>query len=200
MNSNFLLILFVAFVCFTGNAFAAETVRTQANVPVEITFTAQHPHADPFNDVTLDVQFIAPDKTVKTVPAFWAGGAIWKVRYASALTGTHRWRSACNDAQDAGLQAVAGAVEVTSYRGNNLLFKHGPVRVAADHRHFEYADGTPFFWLGDTWWMGLSHRLHFPDEFTQLLPRCSLSDGDAGAPQSADADTNNRHTSHSALS
>lgn len=168
MNSNFLLILFVAFVCFTGNAFAAETVRTQANVPVEITFTAQHPHADPFNDVTLDVQFIAPDKTVKTVPAFWAGGAIWKVRYASALTGTHRWRSACNDAQDAGLQAVAGAVEVTPYRGSNPLFKHGPVRVAADHRHFEYADGTPFFWLGDTWWMGLSHRLHFPDEFTQL--------------------------------
>jgi hypothetical protein len=49
-----------------------------------------------------------------------------------------------------------------------VLFKHGPIRVAADRRHFEYADGTPFFWLGDTWWMGLSHRLHFPDEFAQL--------------------------------
>ena len=22
--------------------------------------------------------------------------------------------------------------------------------------------------MGDTWWMGLCHRLHFPDEFRQL--------------------------------
>jgi hypothetical protein len=29
-------------------------------------------------------------------------------------------------------------------------------------------DGTPFFWLGDTWWMGLCHRLHWPEEFQQL--------------------------------
>ena len=32
----------------------------------------------------------------------------------------------------------------------------------------QHADGTPFFWLGDTWWMGLCHRLHFPDEFATL--------------------------------
>ena len=35
------------------------------------------------------------------------------------------------------------------------LYLHGPLRVAADRRHFEHADGTPFFWLADTWWMGL---------------------------------------------
>src|SRR4029079_13233631 len=35
---------------------------------------------------------------------------------------------------------------------------------AEDRRHFEHADGTPFFWLADTWWMGLCHRLHWPDE------------------------------------
>ena len=163
-----LFIFFVILPCLTGNAFAAEPMRTQANVPVEITFIAQRPHTDPFNDVTLDVQFTAPDKTVKTVPAFWAGGTIWKVRYSSALTGVHRWRSVSSDTQDAGLQGATGVVEVTPYRGSNPLFKHGPVRVAANRRHFEYADGTPFFWLGDTWWMGLCHRLHFPDEFKQL--------------------------------
>lgn len=27
-----------------------------------------------------------------------------------------------------------------------------PLRVAADHRHLERADGTPFFWLADTAW------------------------------------------------
>jgi Protein of unknown function (DUF4038)/Domain of unknown function (DUF5060) len=168
MKSSTLLICFVTLFCSTGNALVAKPVRTQANVPVEITLVAQREHADPFHDVTLDVQFTAPDKTVKTVPAFWAGGAVWKVRYSSALTGMHRWRSASSDAQDAGLQGVTGVVEVTPYHGSNPLFKRGPVRVAANHRYFEYADGVPFFWLGDTWWMGLCHRLHFPDEFKQL--------------------------------
>ena len=45
---------------------------------------------------------------------------------------------------------------------------HGPIRVADDHRHFAHADGTPFFWLGDTWWMGLTKRLSWPDDFQEL--------------------------------
>jgi hypothetical protein len=122
MNSNFFFILLVVLSCLTGNAFAAEPVRTQANVPVEITFLAQRPHADPFNDVTLDVQFTAPDKKVQTVPAFWAGGAIWKVRYSSALTGVHRWRTACNDTKDAGLHGAMGVVEVTPLSREQCAF------------------------------------------------------------------------------
>ena len=147
---------------------AAEPVRMQANVPVEISFTAQRPHADPFNEIALDVTFTDAAGMARKVPAFWAGGDRWKVRYSSPLTGAHRWKSACNDAQDAGLHGLAGVVEVAPYAGENPLFQHGPVRVAEDRRHFEHADGTPFFWLGDTWWMGLCHRLHFPDEFARL--------------------------------
>jgi hypothetical protein len=41
----------------------------------------------------------------------------------------------------------------------NPFYTHGPIHVAASHRHFEHADGTPSFWLGDTWWMGLTERL-----------------------------------------
>lgn len=137
-------------------------------MPAEMTFTAQRPHADPFNEITLDVMFTPPVGPARKVPAFWAGGNRWKVRYASPLPGAHRWQTECSDARDAGLHGVAGVVEVVPYAGTNALFRHGPVRVAADHRHFEHADGTPFFWLGDTWWMGLCHRLHWPEEFQQL--------------------------------
>jgi hypothetical protein len=147
---------------------AAEPLATEANVPVEIVFTAQRAHADPFTEVRLDVTFTDPAGTTRKVPAFWAGGAKWKVRYASPLTGGHQCRSDCSDAADAGLHGVQGTVQVAAYTGDNPLFRHGPVRIAADHRHFEHADGTPFFWLGDTWWMGLCHRLHYPDEFQQL--------------------------------
>jgi hypothetical protein len=69
---------------------------------------------------------------------------------------------------DAGLDGVSGTIEIAPYKGNNPLFVHGPIRVAADKRHFEHADGTPFLWLGDTWWMGLSKRLRWPDEFQKL--------------------------------
>ena len=53
---------------------AAEPLATQANVPVELAFTAQRPHADPFRGVSLDVRFTRPTAS-QVVPAFWAGGA-----------------------------------------------------------------------------------------------------------------------------
>lgn len=37
--------------------------------------------------------------------------------------------------------------------------QRGQLRVAADHRHLEFDDGTPFFYLGDTAWE-LFHRLN----------------------------------------
>jgi hypothetical protein len=81
------------------------------------------------------------------------------VRYASPVTGTHEYRTICNDEEEKGLHDVMGAVEVGPYTGDNPLYKHGALRISADCRHFEHADGTPFLWLADTWWKGLSKRL-----------------------------------------
>src|SRR6266849_4208470 len=89
------------FSWFTASA--ADWLHTEANVPVEITFTAEHARADAFNELTLDVTFTDPAGAARKVPAFWAGGEKWKVRYASAIVGVHRWRSECSDASDAGL-------------------------------------------------------------------------------------------------
>jgi hypothetical protein len=49
-----------------------------------------------------------------------------------------------------GLNGKEQNLSVTPYKGDNPLLKHGPLRVTKDQSHFEYADGTPFFWLGDT--------------------------------------------------
>ncbi len=142
--------------------------RTQANVMVEIAFTADRDYKDAFHEVALDVLFQTPQGRTLKVPAFWDGGRTWKVRYASPVVGTHRWRSVSSVASDNGLNNLAGSVAIDPYRGENPLYLHGPLRVAADHRHFQHLDGTPFFWLADTWWMGLCNRLHWPDEFHQL--------------------------------
>ena len=143
-------------------------LATQTNVPTEINLTAQAPCADPFHSITLDVLFADPNGATRRVPAFWAGGNVWKARYASPVPGTHTFRSECNVKTDAGLHGVEGRVEVASYEGSNPLYRRGPIQVAENRRHFAYADGTPFFWLGDTWWMGLCARLHWPEEFARL--------------------------------
>jgi hypothetical protein len=42
--------------------------------------------------------------------------------------------------------------------GPSVNFKHGNLKVSANKRFIEFADGTPFFYLGDTGWE-LFHRL-----------------------------------------
>jgi hypothetical protein len=147
---------------------AADTPITHANQLVELTFIAQKNRSDPFHQLDLDVIFTTPDSKTIRVPAFWAGGKTWRVRYASPTVGIHHYLTLCTDKGDKGLDGRKGQIEVRSYHGANPLYRHGPIRVAADHRHFAYADGTPFFWLGDTWWMGLCDRLHWPTEFKIL--------------------------------
>jgi hypothetical protein len=44
------------------------------------------------------------------------------------------------------------------WKGNSVDFKHGALRVSDNQRFLQHADGTPFFWLGDTAWE-LFHRL-----------------------------------------
>ena len=68
---------------------------------------------------------------------------------------------------------MAGPVRAA---GDHPLLRHGPIRVSADRRHFEHADGTPFFWLGDTWWMGFTRRLRWPEDF-QLLAADRVAKG-----------------------
>ena len=135
---------------------------------VELKFTAQHEHADPFNEVTLDVIVTSPQGKEYRVPAFWNGGNTWRARYASAELGLHPFHTQCSDATDQGLEQVSGKIEIKPYTGTNSLFLHGPLQVTLGGRYLEHADHTPFFWLGDTWWMGLAQRLHWPDEFQQL--------------------------------
>lgn len=143
-------------------------VKTETNKMVEISFTAAGTYNDPFNEVELDAVFTTPSGAQLKVPAFWAGGNTWKVRYASALQGNHSFITICSNATDKGLAGIRGRVEIKKYKGNNPLLRHGAVKIADDKRHFAYGDGTPFFWMGDTWWMGLTKRLVWPEEVKSL--------------------------------
>ena len=130
-----------------------------ANEVAEISLVSEKNYQNPFLEMELDAIITQPDGAQLRVPGFWAGGGRWCFRYASATPGLHTWRSECSDKSNPKLHGLAGKIEVAAYHGENVIYQHGPLRVAKDQRHFEQADGTPFFWLGDTWWKGLCQRL-----------------------------------------
>ncbi len=142
-----------------GVSRAADERRVEVNRVAEVALVSDKVYPNPFTDVTLDALVTHADGSQLRVPAFWAGGNRWCFRYASPQPGRVAWRTACSDATNPKLHGVEGTLEVGAYAGDNPLYRHGPVRVAQDRRHFEQADGTPFFWLGDTWWKGLCKRL-----------------------------------------
>jgi len=135
---------------------------------IEFSFNSEKIYSDPFNDVELSVVFTGPDQEEKIVPAFWDGNNTWRVRYASHKIGRHTFRTVCSDPSNSSLHNQKGELEVVPYEGDNPLFKHGPIKVSENKRYLEHIDGTPFFWLGDTWWMGLCKRLSWPGDF-QIL-------------------------------
>jgi hypothetical protein len=126
--------------------------------------------------VQLDAVITGPGGTTFRVPAYWAGDQEWRVRFAAPAPGDYAVRTECSDAANADLHDRRATLHVSLYEGDNPLLCHGPLRLSADRHTLEHADGTPFFWLGDTWWMGFARRLAWPDEF-QLLAADRVAKG-----------------------
>src|SRR5690606_7787203 len=122
-----------------------------------------------FNDVEVDVIVAGPDGREQRVPAFWSGENTWRVRYAAAAPGRYQWRAAASVPDDQALNGLSGSIQVEPYTGEHPLYRRGGLRVSANKRYLEHSDGTPFFWLGDTWWLGLTERLGWPGDFRRLV-------------------------------
>lgn len=137
---------------------------------VELVFIAQNDIADPFLTLELRVEFQGPDGRKLCVPGFWDGGRTWKVRFAPVSTGEWNWRSACNQAAESGLHGRTGVVHAAAWSEAELDVnpnRRGFLRVHEAGRYFEYADGTPFYWLGDTLWAAHATRC----DPAEALPR-----------------------------
>jgi hypothetical protein len=133
--------------------------RVETNRVAEIALVSEKTYANPFTEIRLDAIVTQPDGKQLRAPAFWAGGNRWCFRYASSQPGQVVWRTECSDAANPKLHGVEGEFDVVAYAGDNPLYRHGPIQVAKDQRYFAHADGTPFFWLGDTWWKNLCKRM-----------------------------------------
>lgn len=119
--------------------------------PWQTALEAARPREDPLS-VTVRAELAGPRGERIRAVGFWDGGRTYLVRCAFPAPGAWRWRTECSDAADTGLHGRSGTVRVAAYRGSNPLFRHGFLRVSDNRRYLCHADGTPFFWLGDTAW------------------------------------------------
>jgi hypothetical protein len=116
----------------------------------QLLLTAGGHHEDPVSGVPLTVEFRHESGEVQSVRGFWNGQSDWIARFSPSLVGQWSWRSHCP--VDEGLDGVTGSLQCVAGPTDNPLYRHGPIRTRGSH--FEHADGTPFFWLGDTAWNG----------------------------------------------
>ena len=119
----------------------------------EVSFESAMDYANPVQDIAVEVQFRC-EGVRNTVRAFWDGGRTWRVRFSPDRPGRWTWQTASSHEDDLGLHGRTGMFDCVRALSLNPLYARGPIRVSEDHRHFVHADGTPFFWLGDTAWNG----------------------------------------------
>ena len=126
----------------------------------EITLAAARDYANPYVDVECWVDLEGPDFK-RRVYGFWDGGRVFKVRVVATHPGDWSWRVGSSRADDAGLSgsgkfsAVAWSAAALAENPN----RRGFVRATVNGHALRYADGTPFFLLGDTWLAASTWRL-----------------------------------------
>ena len=94
----------------------------------------------------------------RRLPAFRTSDRAVTARYASGVEGSHGYRWLAADGNEL-RDGPVGHIVVLGSSTASAPLHHGPVRISASGRSFEHEDGTPFLWLGDTWWHALTPRI-----------------------------------------
>ena len=134
----------------------------------EITLTATQKYDNYYTDVTCWVELKGPDFS-RRIYGFWDGGNTFKVRVVATKAGEWSWTSSSNQTNDKGLNNQSSqfiAVEWTEAEKDANPICRGFLRPTRNGHALQYADGTPFFMVGDTWLAGATWRLPFRNSAT----------------------------------
>ena len=130
-------------------------MQTHVHGLVQLDLHSRREYANSLWDCEVIGVFDAPSGRRLEIRAFWDGGRLWRLRFSPDETGLWRWHTRCSLPDDDGLHGAAGCLECLPYAGDNPLYRHGPLQLSGSRRFLCHADGTPFFWLGDTAWNGV---------------------------------------------
>lgn len=82
--------------------------------------------------------------------AYWDGGHTYRISFFFPETG--QWRGKIAAPSEPDLDGKEMCFDVEPSADGEAIYRHGFLKVSDDHHYLTYADGTPFFWLGDTHW------------------------------------------------
>jgi len=146
---------------------------------VEITLHAEGTYENPYTDLKVWVDLEGAGFR-KRCYGFWDGGDTFRVRVLATKPGEWSWQAG-SDPDDPGVDGAAGeftAVAWTEAETDENPCRRGMIQPSANGHAFQYADGTPFFLLGDTWWATPTSRYPWydDDEPRPLGPEAGFKD------------------------
>jgi hypothetical protein len=117
---------------------------------LELSLRIDADYGNPFDPEELDIMadFESPSGTHMKVPGFYSGSG-WNpfhVRFSPVETGTWHYTVRIRDRNGESTGKTGSFVAVPSGH-------HGPIRVSANRRYLEHADGTPWYGVG-LWYNG----------------------------------------------
>lgn len=118
---------------------------------IDLKVRSAKPYRNAFADVDVFGEFIAPSGKSIRVLGFYDGDETWVIRFAPTEVGEWHYRITSSDGENSDFSGE-GTVRCEPYDGEIEFYRHGFLRVSDDKTYLEHADGTPFFWLGDTHW------------------------------------------------
>ena len=157
---------FAAFLAFCCSLFTSAQTVPHVWELQEIELRASKHYANPYVDVMLWVDLKGPGFSHR-VYGFWDGGNVFRVRVVATAPGKWTWTSGSNQTADKGLNGKSGtftAKEWTEEEKRQNPNRRGFLRATANGHALEYADGTPYFMLGDTWLGSATWRLPLTGE------------------------------------
>jgi hypothetical protein len=164
---NFLLsVLLLVFIPLNAlKAQAPKPVHVWEKVDVKL--TATNSYKNPYKDVTIWVDLKGPGFQ-KRCYGFWDGGNTFRVRITATTPGKWSWKSG-SEPSDPGLEGVKGTFSAIGWTEKQKIenpSRRGMILSSSNGHAFQYADGTPFFLIGDTWWATPSYRFRWRDDDT----------------------------------
>ena len=127
----------------------------------EIALRSSRTYDNPYKDVECWVELKGPG-FAKRVYGFWDGGETFRVRVVATASGAWTWTSGSNQPSDTGLNRKSGtftARDWTEAEKQANPNRRGFLRSTPNGHALQYADGTPFFLVGDTWLGAATWRL-----------------------------------------
>ncbi|MEJ7767554.1 MAG: DUF4038 domain-containing protein [Chitinophagaceae bacterium] len=131
----------------------------------ELIFRSANAYKNAYTDVDFWVDLSGPGFN-KRIYGFWDGGNVFRLRLIATQPGVWSWKSG-SSSNDTGLTGRTGAITAIEWIEKDKVenpARRGFLRPSSNNHALNYADGTPYLAIGDTWFSLGANRFKWYDD------------------------------------